>query len=126
MVQAVLIAILVAACLPGEAAMPKAHATVGDAKNVTLTFVLTGHVVATYGKPTLNARVQMGTAMATTDAQGGFLLHVVSGEESKISISAAGYAPFAVPVSISIDTDLKFELQLSTTTTVSAQLDSPA
>src|SRR5713226_2560885 len=63
--------------------------------------------------------------MARTDTQGSFQLPVTSGE-SKISISASGYAPFALPVSISADTDLKFELQLSAVTTVSARSDDPA
>jgi Carboxypeptidase regulatory-like domain len=127
MKRAVFITALVftlAVCSPGEAALPDAHAAVGNGENGAKTFVLTGHVVAADGKPILNAQVQMGTASASTDAQGTFLLPVVSGE-SKISISASRYAPFAVPVSISADTDLKFELQLSTTTTVSAQVDSP-
>jgi hypothetical protein len=60
----------------------------------------------------------MGTAIASTDAQGSFLLPVVSGE-SKISISASGYALFTVPVSISTDTDLKFELQACETNPMS-------
>jgi carboxypeptidase family protein len=87
-------------------------------------FVLSGHVVATDGKPIPKAEVQLGTATASTDAQGTFQLLAVPGE-SKISISASGYTPLAVPVSISADADLKFELQLSATTTVSAQVDSP-
>jgi len=87
-------------------------------------FVLSGRVIAADGKPITRAEVQLGTATARTDAQGSFQLLALSGE-SKISISASGYTPFAVPVSISADTDLKFELQLSATTTVSAQVDSP-
>lgn len=88
-------------------------------------FILTGHVVDADGKFVPNARVQAGTTMARTDTQGSFQLPVTSGE-SKISISASGYAPFALPVSISADTDLKFELQLSAVTTVSARSDDPA
>jgi hypothetical protein len=87
-------------------------------------FVLSGHVVAADGGPIAKAEVQLGTAMARTDAQGSFELLALSGE-NKISISAIGYTPLAVPVSISADADLKFELQLSATTTVSAQVDSP-
>ncbi len=87
-------------------------------------FVLSGHVVAADGEPIPKAEIQLGTATASTDAQGSFQLLALSGER-KISISASGYTPFAVPVSISADTDLKFELQLSATTTVSAQVDSP-
>jgi uncharacterized membrane protein len=107
---------------PGKAAIP--DASVGNAKNGSVRFVLTGHVVAADGKPIAKAHVRMETATATTDAQGGFLLPVLPGED-KISISATGYAPLAVPVSISANTDLNFELQLSTTTTVSAQVESP-
>jgi hypothetical protein len=87
-------------------------------------FVLSGRVVAADGKPITRAEVQLGTATARTDAQGSFQLLALSGE-SKISISASGYTPFAVSVSISADTDLKFEMQLSATTGVSAQVDSP-
>jgi carboxypeptidase family protein len=87
-------------------------------------FVVSGHVVAADGKLIPNAQVQLGTATASTDAQGSFQLLVPRGKR-KISISASGYTPLAVPVSISADTDLKFELQLSATTTVSAQVDSP-
>jgi Carboxypeptidase regulatory-like domain len=87
-------------------------------------FVLSGCVVAADGEPIPRAEVQLGAATASTDAKGGFQLLALSGE-SKISISAKGYTPLAVPVSISADTDLKFELQLSATTTVSAQADSP-
>jgi hypothetical protein len=88
-------------------------------------FVLSGHVVATDGKPIPKAQVQLGTRRASTDAQGSFQLLALPGE-SKISIAAGGYTPLAVPVSISADTDLQFELQLSATTTVSAQVDGPA
>jgi hypothetical protein len=87
-------------------------------------FVLSGHVVAADGEPIPKAEVHLGTAAARTDAQGSFQLLAVSGE-SKISISASGYTPLAVPVSISTDADLKFELQLSATTNVSAQVDGP-
>jgi hypothetical protein len=87
-------------------------------------FVLSGRVVAADGKPITRAEVQLGTATARTDAQGSFQLLALSGV-SKLSISASGYTPFAVPVSISADTDLKFELQPSATTTVSAQVGSP-
>ena len=90
-------------CSPGQATIP--DESVRNAKNGAMTFVLTGRVVAVDGKPILSARVQMGTAIASTDAQGSFLLPVVSGE-SKISISASGYVLFTVPVSISTDTDL--------------------
>jgi len=83
-------------------------------------FLLSGHVVATDGEPIPKAEIQLGTATARTDPQGSFQLLALSGVR-KISISASGYTPFAVPVSISADTDLKFELQLSATTTVSAQ-----
>ncbi len=83
-------------------------------------FVVSGHVVAADGELIPNARVQLGTATASTDAQGSFQLLVPPGER-EISISASGYTPLAVPVSISADTDLKFELQLSATTTVSTQ-----
>ena len=87
-------------------------------------FLLSGHVVATDGEPIPKAEIQLGTATASTDPQGSFQLLALSGVR-KISISASGYTPFAVPVSISADTDLKFELQLSATTTVSAQVDIP-
>jgi len=87
-------------------------------------FVVSGHVVAADGKLIPKAQVQLGTATASTDAQGSFQLLVPPGAR-KISISASGYTPLAVPVSISADTDLKFELRLSATTTVSAQVDSP-
>jgi hypothetical protein len=88
-------------------------------------FVLIGHVVAADGEPIPRAEVRVGGATARTDAQGNFQLPALSGE-SRISISASGYAFFAVPVSVSADTELKFELQLSATTTVRAQEDSPA
>jgi hypothetical protein len=125
MKRAVFIATLLLTPLPwspGKAAIP--DASVGNSENGSVRFVLTGHVVAADGKPIAKAHVRMETATATTDAQGGFLLPVLPGED-KISISATGYAPLAVPVSISANTDLNFELQLSTTTTVSAQVDSP-
>jgi hypothetical protein len=76
--------------------------------------VLSGHVVAADGEPIPKAEIHLGTATASTDAQGSFQLLALSGER-KISISASGYTPFAVSVSISADTDLKFELQLSAT-----------
>ena len=88
-------------------------------------FVLLGHVVAADGDPIPKAEVRLGSATARTDAQGSFQLPALSGDR-RISISASGYAPFAVPVSVSADTELKFELQLSHTTTVRAQVDSPA
>jgi hypothetical protein len=86
-------------------------------------FVLSGHVVAANGEPIPMAEVHLGTVSARTDTQGSFQFLALKGE-SRISISANGYMPLAVPVSISADTDLKFELQLSATTTVSAQVDS--
>jgi hypothetical protein len=86
-------------------------------------FVLSGQVVATNGEPIPKAEVQLGTATVRTDAHGSFQLPARTGE-SKISISANGYTPLAVPVSISADTDLKFELLLAATTTVNAQVDS--
>jgi hypothetical protein len=87
-------------------------------------FVLSGQVVASDGEPIAKAEVQLGTDTASTNAHGSFQLLALSGE-SKISISASGYIPVAVPVSISADTDLKFELQHSAITTVSAHVDSP-
>lgn len=116
-------------CLLAEAAVarpdPATAAQPGAAPGARAErFVLSGHVVAADGEPIAKAEVQLGTATARTDAQGSFQLLALSGE-SKISISASGYTPLAVPVSISADTDLKFELQLSATTTVSAHVDSP-
>jgi Carboxypeptidase regulatory-like domain len=87
-------------------------------------FVVSGHVVAADREPIPKAQVQLGTATASTDAQGSFQLLAPPGK-SRISISARGYAPLAVRVSVFADTDLKFELRLSTTTTVSAYVDSP-
>ena len=87
-------------------------------------FVLSGQVVAADGETIPKAEIQLGTATVRTDERGSFQLLTLSGEH-KISISASGYTPLAVPVSISADTDLKFELQLSAITTVSAQADSP-
>ncbi len=87
--------------------------------------VLTGHVVAADGSPVLKAHVRVGNVAAITDSQGSFRLPVVAGE-SKISISASGYAPFSVSISISADTDMKFDLEPSDLTTVSAQADTPA
>jgi hypothetical protein len=86
------------------------------------TFVVSGQVVAADGEPIPNAKVQLGTATASTDVKGSFQLLAPSGD-NKISISASGCTPLVVPVSISTDTDLKFELQLSATTTVNAQVD---
>jgi len=87
-------------------------------------FLLSGHVVAANGEPIPKAAVQLGTTTARTDAQGSFRLPALAGE-NKISISASGYTPLAVPVFVSADTDLKFEMQPSSTTTVSAQVDGP-
>ena len=87
-------------------------------------FVLSGHVIAVDGEPIAKAEVRLGTATASTDAEGSFQFFAPLGE-STISISASGYTPLAVPVSISADTDLKFELQLSSSTTVSAHVDNP-
>src|SRR6266851_5196239 len=57
-------------------------------------FVLSGHVVAEDGEPIPKAEVQLGTATASTDAEGSFQLSALRGER-KISISASGYTPFA-------------------------------
>ncbi len=115
--------------LLGEAALDGANPAAAPQPGVAADaraekFVLSGHVVGTDGELIPKAQVQLGTARARTDADGGFQLLAPSGE-SKISISATGYTPLAVPVSISADTDLKFELQFSATTTVNAQVDSP-
>ena len=105
-------------------ANPITASQVGATTNIrALTFVLSGQVTAN-GKPVPNARVQLGIVTTSTNAQGGFQLSVVLGE-SKISISADGYAPFVVPVSISGDTDLKCELQPQANTTVVMQEQGP-
>ncbi len=116
-------------CLLAEDAVARANPVTAPQPGVATDaraerFLLSGHVVATDGEPIPKAEIQLGTATASTDPQGSFQLLALSGVR-KISISASGYTPFAVPVSISADTDLKFELQPSATTTVSAQVDSP-
>jgi hypothetical protein len=112
---AMAVSVLTACLLAEPGAAPEAGAE---------RFAVSGHVVTADGEFIPKAQVQLGTATASTDAQGSFQLFVPPGER-KISISASGYAPLAVPVSISADTDLKFELQPSATTSVSAQVDSP-
>jgi len=112
---AMAVSVLTACLLAEPGAAPEARAE---------RFAVSGHVVTADGEFIPKAQVQLGTATASTDAQGSFQLLVPPGER-KISISASGYAPLTVPVSISADTDLKFELQPSAATSVSAQVDSP-
>src|SRR5260370_31624297 len=99
--------------------------SVGPTGSNPMTFTLRGHVVTADGGSVPNARARVGAEVTVSDGQGNFCLQVPSGE-NKISISANGYADFAVPVSILADTDIKFELHLSASITVNAQVDAPA
>src|SRR5260370_20702322 len=122
-----MVVLVLAGCSLGEDGTSSAQPPAFESRvsNDASAAVLTGHVVATDGSPVFKAHVRVGNVSAITDSQGSFRLPVLSGE-SKISISASGYAPFSVSISIFADTDMKFDLELSDTTTVSAQADTPA
>src|SRR2546426_876024 len=109
-----MVALVRAGCWLGEDGIASAQPTAFESRvsndASAAKSVLTGHVVAADGSPVLKAHVCVGNVAAITDTQGSFRLPVLSGE-SKISISASGYAPFSVSISISVDTDMKFDLE---------------